>query len=279
MICPYCHNEIEENTEVCPHCQKKMGEVVLEPVRLSDKMRETQLREQVTGQSSRACLDSPEIDGGTKTITSRLAPLLMVLSFLLALALATVVLYEDRSAGTELAEQIRTTMNGALGVETEEEESAITAGIHTYRFVQEDVTYNLAAARARSMGGYLVRIDSQEEYNTVLEQLRDEQAWGSDVLGYYIGGRRCAAQGCYYLTDQNGKVSTDHFVGNGQDWFWGPNESSCGIPDSNRTALSIAYNDDLEDWYGEDTIEDILTDHPEFSGQIGYIVEIETEKS
>lgn len=279
MICPYCHQEIEDNTEVCPHCQKKMGEVVIEPIQISEKMRETQLREQVLAEKGRSCLDTPEIDGGTKTITSKLAPLLMVLSFLLALMLAAVVLYEDRDGGINVTDQIRTTLYQALGTESLEEGDVITAGIHTYRFVQEDVTYNLAAARARSMGGYLARIDSQEEYDTIREQLREKHAWGSDVLEYYIGGRRCAAQNKYYLTDQNGKVSSDHFIGNDEPWFWGPNEPSCGVPDSNRTALSIAYSEDLEDWFGEDTIEDILTPYPEFSGQIGYIVEIETEKS
>lgn len=279
MICPYCHHEIEENTDICPNCQKKMGEVLIEPVRLSEKMRETQLREQVLAEKGPSCLDTPEIDGGAKTITSKLAPLLMILSFLLALMLAAVVLYEDREGGVAVTDQIRAIVNETLGTKDADESDVITAGIHSYRFVQEDVTYNLAAARARSMGGYLARIDSQEEYDAILEQLKEKHAWGSDVLEYYIGGRRCAAQKRYYLTDQNGKVSSDHFVGNDEPWFWGPNEPSCGSPDSDRTALSIAYREDLGDWYGEDTIEDILTPYPEFSGQIGYIVEIETEKS
>lgn len=127
------------------------------------------------------------------------------------------------------------------------------------------------------MGGYLVSIDSREEFNTIINQARAQRNAGSRVLQYYIGARRPANSSTYYFTDKSGNMTNRTVNSVFGSWFWGSGEPSFTDLNSgdNETILSIMYLESSDSWVGNDVVDDIAAHFSEFSGKVGYIVEIE----
>ncbi|MCD8157129.1 MAG: C-type lectin domain-containing protein [Clostridiales bacterium] len=74
--------------------------------------------------------------------------------------------------------------------------------LHSYQIVIADCTWAEAMQQAQEMGGYLVRINSQEEYDAVIALL---EAGDYAKYHFYLGGRRDSDGTDYYWVD------TDNF--------------------------------------------------------------------
>lgn len=167
--------------------------------------------------------------------------------------------------------------SSSSGSSSSSSSSGITQGTHTYKFIAGDVTFAEAAQQARAMGGYLAVIDSRDEFNTIIAQARAQRNNGSSVLQYYIGAKRPTSSTTYYFTDRSGNVTNRTVNSVFGSWFWGSGEPSYSDANTgdNETILSIMYLESSDSWVGNDVVDDIAAHYSEFSGKVGYIVEIE----
>lgn len=157
------------------------------------------------------------------------------------------------------------------------ESSTITKGTHTYKFLSGDVSFEEAAQKARQLGGYLASIDSEQEFNTIVNLARSQHDNGSNIVQYYIGARRDPGQSSYYFTDESGNLTNTNVDTVFGSWFWGEDEPSYTDVNSGdeETILSLMYLSSSDQWVGNDVVDDIATHFSEFSGRVGYIIEIE----
>ena len=146
------------------------------------------------------------------------------------------------------------------------------AGIHRYEYFVEDCTWNEAFRKAVGRGGYLIRINSAEEYDHVLSEITQK---GLSDVRFFAGARREADSRDYYWTDQN-----DHLFGEplNAPAYWAFPEWLTGEPsyrdgDTEEAYMNIFYYPDQERWVWNDVPDDILAAAPYYSGKIGYIVE------
>ena len=147
-------------------------------------------------------------------------------------------------------------------------------GIHRYEFVVEDVTWEQAFENCQSKGGYLARINSEEEYQYILNELNSQQLQN---VQFFIGGRRDTDSEAYYWVDENNMPYGEQI---NVDSYWAANEWLDGEPsfrdgDIEEQYLDLLYHKNSERWTWNDAPNDILSVVPEFSGRIGYICEYE----
>lgn len=145
--------------------------------------------------------------------------------------------------------------------------------IHSYRIIVEDCTWEEAMQEAQELGGYLVRINSQEEYDTILTQLN---AGDYSKYHFYLGGRRDSDGSDYYW------VGTDNvFIGDSlnssSSWCqdaWYDGEPSYADGDITEDAMNLFCVGGT--WYLNDSSMDLVGNYPSYlTGCVGYIVEIE----
>ena len=147
-------------------------------------------------------------------------------------------------------------------------------GVHRYELVVDDVTWEKAYLAAKDKGGYLVRINSQEEMDAIINQIKNEKKEGKQ---FYIGGRRDAGSQNYYWVDESNKpygdiLNSPSYWGYSQ---WLENEPSFKDQDIEEDRMDILYVERVSRWTWNDVPSDILAVVPEFSGKIGYIIEYE----
>ena len=151
---------------------------------------------------------------------------------------------------------------------------AAEIGIHSYSFFVEDITWKEAYEKAAGKGGYLVHINSREEYDYILKEISRQ---GYDKIQFLIGGRRSSDGKAYYWVDSNNKLYGDKL--NASD-YWASGEWHDGEPsfkDGNveEKYMDIFYNSTKGRWGWNDVPNDIVSVVSYFSGKIGYIVEYE----
>lgn len=124
-------------------------------------------------------------------------------------------------------------------VETEEEPREV----HRYEFIVKDVTWQEAYDDCISRGGYLVNINSQEEYKTIRKKLNSGNFWH---IKFWIGGKR--------------DLNRD----GGQDYYWVDKEGNYGekVHDKQDTWEPGIWEQGV--WLsGEPSIWDKETNEPE----------------
>ena len=148
--------------------------------------------------------------------------------------------------------------------------------IHTYEVVIEDCTWTQAFDRCRQKGGYLVRINTQEEYAAIINLLQSNTNYAKKQ--FYISGRREMDQYEYYWADNDNKLFGEA-LNSGASWTvhttscWFAGEPSFYGDGVEEHVLDLLSNDG--GWYMNDVPDDILSVVPSFSGKIGYICEYE----
>ena len=162
------------------------------------------------------------------------------------------------------------------GEEEDEEEKydPTEGGIHRYEFIIADVTWSQAFADCKSRGGYLVRINSEEEYQYILKQL---DAGSYQKIQFFIGGRRDSGSSEYYWADEDDELYGDQI---NTSSYWCSSEWLSGEPSFRDGAneeeyLDLLYYKNEGRWTWNDAPNDILAVVPSFSGRIGYICEYE----
>lgn len=156
----------------------------------------------------------------------------------------------------------------------EEKYDPTEGGIHRYEFIIADVTWSQAFADCKSRGGYLVRINSEEEYQYILKQL---DAGSYQKIQFFIGGRRDSGSSEYYWADEDDELYGDQI---NTSSYWCSSEWLSGEPSFRDGAneeeyLDLLYYKNEGRWTWNDAPNDILAVVPSFSGRIGYICEYE----
>lgn len=147
-------------------------------------------------------------------------------------------------------------------------------GIHKYEYVVNDCSWSEAYQKCLESGGYLARINSQEEYDYILSQINQKQM---ENIHFRIGGRRDEnSQDYYWVDDMNNlygeKINSEDYWCSGQ---WMTGEPSFSDKDTQENCLDIFYYQKEDRWVWNDVPDDILKTVPEYEGKLGYICEYE----
>lgn len=147
--------------------------------------------------------------------------------------------------------------------------------IHTYELIVADVTWIEAYQSCLDRGGYLVRINSEDEYQAILSQV-----WAEDKgnIKFWLGGARDESSNTYRWiyedTDYEGEA-----LNNNEKYaaYWLDEEPSFADETTGETEtfMNMFYISSQERWVWNDTVNDILGVLPTYSGTIGYICEYE----
>ncbi len=149
--------------------------------------------------------------------------------------------------------------------------------IHRYELVVSDCTWEEAFSRAAAAGGYLVRINTQEEYETILSQI---QAENRTEIQFFIGGRRAPASSDpygYYWAEASGQLQGER-LNNPDSWcagLWMRGEPSYMDGNSQECYMNLYFFKDENRWVWNDVPNDTIAVVPSYSGKVGYIVEYE----
>lgn len=159
------------------------------------------------------------------------------------------------------------------------EEIQDNTGIHAYQVVIEDCTWEEARQRCIDAGGYLVRINSEEEFDYITNLLNSR---GYSDYHFYLGGRRELSDTEYYWVNEENQF-LEGCLNSAESWampHWYNNEPS--FQDTGSDAPSAISEDVMnlffvsESWYLNDSSSDLPGDYPSLlSGKVGYIVETE----
>lgn len=277
MFCPYCGKMIPDDSSFCPVCGEKLDG-------------EETINEKNGG------IDSGHKKGNTGKIV-----VLFLLGIIILATGAGMVYFMKQANETSLDEKVlegktekekiqeqlekdtqntgeneqdNTTEEKAEQPDTKEENQydPTEGGIHRYEYVVADVTWNQAFTECISKGGHLVRINSQEEYDYILNELSSKQL---EKIQFFIGGRRDSGSNAYYWTNEKGElygeqINTESYWCN-SEWLNG--EPSFSDNGNEEKYLDLLYYKKSGKWTWNDAPDDILAVVPEFSGRIGYICE------
>ena len=143
---------------------------------------------------------------------------------------------------------------------------------HTYQIVVADVAWTEAYNQARNVeNGYLVNIDSQEEWDLVM-QLIQEQGHGDKI--FWIGAMRKGSSYEYYWIDKDGN-SVGGSLNGSSHWLTGEPTYYDNENEIDERYVEMFYSSSLNQWVWNDTPDDLLSIVPYYSGKIAYIIEIE----
>ena len=162
----------------------------------------------------------------------------------------------------------------SLGAEEQSEENydPLEGGIHTYSYIVDDCSWSQAFVEAKNKGGYLVHINSVEEYEYILGEI---EALGLENIQFRIGGRRDLDGDSYYWVNENNELYGEK-LNDSSYWayrVWMGNEPSFVDGEIQESCMDIYYYSKENRWGWNDVPDDIIEIAPFFSGRIGYIVE------
>ncbi len=148
--------------------------------------------------------------------------------------------------------------------------------IHDYEVIVADVTWEEAFQDCIRRGGYLCRINSEEESEKV-KALLDAK----DFKGVaYLGGLRNADSKEYHWVDTD-KEPFDEVLNSGElSAYWLPGEPSFGDnvngEEITESYMSILYPASLKTWVWNDVTNDVLSlSESYYRGRLAYICEFE----
>lgn len=167
-----------------------------------------------------------------------------------------------------------TTAPQAVSVQeaTAPQTAADDTGIHFYEMVVADVTWDQAFQDCIDRGGYLVRINTEEEFNYLTDLL---EKGGHESIHFYIGGRRDSGGTEYRWVDSGNNFMGD-VLNSSSSWtdgHWMANEPSFKDGDVQEDVLCLFKYEGA--WRLNDVPNDTLATVSYYSGKIGYICEYE----
>ena len=178
------------------------------------------------------------------------------------------VIWEEQTTEAA-AEAAATAVAETSAAETQQNETAI----HRYVLAVEDCTWTEAYDKAKGAGGYLVHINSQEEYDYLVNEILDDDEIRG--LKLWIGGARADGNYEYHWANTDGTFGEEVLNGAGYEGFWMENEPSFRDDSIGQDEyyMNIFYYNDR--WVWNDVPNDLVSAVSSYQGTIGYIIEIE----
>ena len=266
--CPRCGSLLEENCGFCPVC----GAAVDQTSRPYDV---PPYKGEGPSQGS----------GGKnqKPLTKQILLVLLVLFLLIDAILAgyyfytrnddTAVEEEEADAGEEKSseetEEASKTTSTPMPTPTKEPEI-----VHIYEYYIDNCSWEEAYQKCRAQDGYLVRIESAEEFETICKEIR---AKGMQDYMFFIGGRRDPGSSSYYWIDENNVTTGEPIndVNSPLNGYWMANEPSFTDGAIEETCMEMNFYSGENRWVINDVPNELTDVVPEFTGKIGYICEYE----
>ena len=147
--------------------------------------------------------------------------------------------------------------------------------IHKYKLVKKDITWIDAFNEAVIAGGYLLHIDTDEEYEYINELMKKE---GDREVNYFIGGGRNSNEiGIrwimpeYYWEEMDILNRSPYWIGN-EPSYTGVDANGISIKE---TRMDLIWSEKEGRWGFNDVPSDLISIASWFSGRIGYIIEFE----
>lgn len=187
---------------------------------------------------------------------------------------------DDCSAGASYAASQSTAPGKCITSDSGTSASTGSSGGSAYVLKASDMGFfsALEAARAYSSGSHLAIINSQAELDQLVKMANQERANGSEVIRYYVGARRDINGSSYYLTDNYGNVTSTPLNSVVSSSSWMKDEPS--LTDKNtgdlETVVALTYIANKNTWQLNDVNTDIVGNYPEYQGEVGYIIEVES---
>lgn len=148
-------------------------------------------------------------------------------------------------------------------------------GVHRYDIIVEDATWTEAQAECERRGGYLVRINTDEEYKAILKQIEKEVDGRKQ---FFIGAARNPNYEEYYWVYEDGEFGTERINNNPKyDDYWLAGEptytdSGSGMMETRMVLLQPAGSDE---WVWNDIPDNLIAARETISTKMGYICEYE----
>lgn len=159
------------------------------------------------------------------------------------------------------------------------EEAVQEYAIHRYEVIVDDCTWEEAYQNCLSMGGYLARINSKEEFDYITKKVVEKEKDYSKKQ-YYVGMRRDVNSDAYYLVNENNELVGDRLDNGYTSWansLWLSKEPS--YYDSTlkieETCVSIFKYKETNKWVMNDIPSNLVVQVPSYKGKLGYICEFD----
>ncbi len=148
--------------------------------------------------------------------------------------------------------------------------------INTYELIVADVTWTEAYQDCLRRGGHLVRINSEEEYQTILRQIEEE---GKGNIKFWLGGTRNGEDSEEYRWI-NGEGAYGNMVLNKEEpfvsyWLTGEPSFYDNSISQDEMYMNMFYISKEERWVWNDVPDDLIAVAEFYSGSVGYICEYE----
>lgn len=305
MKCIFCGAEIPDNAKFCGHCGSKTNvEVEIEPDQ--NQMVYPAYQQEPYHQEQYQQPEYPQYDypqegypqaQSTSEKNNKGTALIVILLIVLAVLVGLMVflfINKNNKASSEVLDLVTYDASKVPEVTTEvQEETAETASeeaetteddgpaivddkaIHEYEIVYKDVTWQQAYNQAIQKGGYLVRINTQDEFDAIVELLNEGE---NGKYRFYVGGKRESDNRNYRWINEDGEYldGVINAPGNWYDSIWYDNEPSFEEDGMDIEENSLCLFKVSDNWWLNDTTDDLNGDYDDlFSGSIGYIIEYE----
>lgn len=148
--------------------------------------------------------------------------------------------------------------------------------LHDYEIITADVTWEEAFNDCVRRGGYLCRINSEEENEKIKELLNEKNVRGV----VYLGGIREENSNEYHWVDSD-RNPFDEVINSDKNmkyWFDGEPSFSDMVNDKEipECYMAIIYSGAVDDWIWNDVSNDVLSLAPNYyTGRLSYICEYE----
>ena len=145
--------------------------------------------------------------------------------------------------------------------------------IHEYELLVGDVSWSEAYQDCLDRGGYLVRINTEEEFDAILDQIYDEE---KENIKFWIGGARGKDKKYHWAYGEDKEFGEDILNEDSQfEDYWLDGEPSFidDATDTKENRMNMFYMKDLDRWVWNDVPDDILEAASFYAGSIGYICE------
>lgn len=181
---------------------------------------------------------------------------------------------KNAESGTAGTQSSTPAFNETTVPETTAAQTDTESDIHRYEYYVDDCSWNEAFYRARSLGGYLARINTYQEYEYIKADIRQQH---KEKIMFRVGARRDPGSSLYYWVD----INNSPVIGpiNVRDYWafpeWMSGEPSFSDKDLNieEEYVDIYFFEKEKRWVFNDVPDDIVAAVPNYSGRIGYIVE------